>query len=155
MASTKGSVTIGGFRLHFFECKITEGEHCVLESVETGGNKELILTTTLNGVATTKETMEFYPESGTLFVEIKLGSEDGTCLLAGKDKVVTKEGLEKEGPLCEVPTAETSTKTHVVECGVKESHLRFAGKEAHFRGRFTDTMLIGGNAELWEIIEGK
>jgi hypothetical protein len=140
--STSGVVTFGKFILTFTGCTVTEGEHCVLENAT-------IVTEPLNGKAIAKEEVQFYPEKGTLFATIKINSSGGTCLVAGSDKVVAKEGLEKEGPQCGVPTAETAATSHLVECGSKASHLKFAGKEATFTGNFTATY-----TEAYSIIEG-
>ncbi len=147
LTAEKGVVKFNKFQLHFVECAVTVGEHCVLESA-------LILTEPLNGLAIAKKEVKFYPESGTQFATITILSSGGTCLVAGKDKVVAKEGKAEEGPLCGVPTAETPATSHLVECGGKASNLKFAGKEATFKGNFTATYLAAGKATEYSFIEG-
>jgi hypothetical protein len=147
MDALGGAVTFLPFQLHFVECKVV-AEHCVLES-------ELILTEKLEGKVNGKEEQEFFPEKGTAFATVKINSSGGTCLVAGSDKVTTKEGLEKEGPLCGDNDAEKTQKLHLVECGSKSSMLKFAGKEATFRGNFDTVLLLEKVEDLWAIIEGK
>jgi hypothetical protein len=147
MSARAGVVKYGTFRLHFVKCKVSEGEHCVLEN-------ELILTENLNGKVIAQKEMEFYPESGTLFTTIKINSSGGECLIAGSDRVVAKEGKAEEGPQCSVPSAEEVTASKTVECGAKASNLKFAGKEAKFEGRSNMVLLFGDKEEKFTVIEG-
>ncbi len=149
MDALVGAITFLPFRLHFVECKVTQGEHCVLEN-------ELILTAPLEGKVRAKEELEFYPEKGTGFATITVLSSGGTCLVPGKDKVTTENGLEKEGPLCGVADAEKTALLHLVECNptVKGSMLRFTGA-ATFKGNFDTVLLLSGVEDLWAIVEGK
>ena len=142
-----GEITILPFVLHFVECSVTLGVHCVLK-------ESLILTLKLVGKVNGKGEIEFYPETGTHFATIEIASSGGTCVSAGKQEVVAKEGHEKEGPLCEVPEAEVTKKLHLIECGKKSSMLKFAGKEATFEGKFDTILLLSGVEDSWDIIEG-
>ncbi len=148
MDALGGAITFLPFQLHFFPCKITKGEHCVLEN-------ELILTAPLEGKVRAKEELEFYPEKGTGFATITVISSGGTCVSPGKLKVTTESGAEKEGPLCGVADAEKTQNLHLVECGVKSSMLKLGGAAATFKGNFDTVLLLSGVEDLWAIIEGK
>jgi hypothetical protein len=147
MSALKGVIKFGAFQLHFLKCKITVGEHCVLEN-------ELILTEKLNGKVIAKKEIEFYPETGTTFATIVIKSSGGECLIAGSDKVVAKEGKAEEGPVCGVPSAEEVTSSKTVECGAKASNLKFAGKEAKFEGKFNTIYLVAEKEEKFSFVEG-
>ncbi len=148
MDALAGAITFLPFRLHFVECEVTQGEHCVLET-------ELILTAPLEGKVRAKEELEFYPEKGTGFATLTILSSGGTCVSPGKLKVTTESGAEKEGPLCGVADAEKTQNLHLVECGVKSSMLKFGGASASFRGNFDNVLLLSGVEDLWAIVEGK
>ncbi len=149
MDALGGAITFLPFQLHFIECKVTKGEHCVLEN-------ELVLTVPLEGKVRAKEELEFYPEKGINFATITVLSSGGTCAVPGKDKVVTESKNEKEGPLCGAADAEKTQNLHLVECNpsVKSSMLFFAGAAATFKGNFDTVLLLSGVEDLWAIIEG-
>ncbi len=148
MDALAGAITFLPFRPHFVKCKVTQGEHCVLEN-------ELILTAPLEGKVRAKEELEFYPEKGTGFATITVLSSGGTCVSPGKLKITSESGAEKEGPLCGVSDAEKTTFLHLVECGVKGSMLKAGGAAATFKGNFDNVLLLSGIEDLWAIIEGK
>ncbi len=148
MDALAGSITFLPFQLHFVECEVSAGEHCVLEN-------SLILTAPLEGKVRAKEELEFYPEKGTAFATITVLSSGGTCPSPGKLKVTTGEGAEKEGPLCGVADAEKTQNLHLVECGVKSSMLKLAGSAATFKGNFDTVLLLSGVEDLWAFVEGK
>ncbi len=150
MDALAGAITFLPFRLHFVECRIVVGEHCVLEN-------ELILTAPLEGKVRAKEELEFYPEKGTTFVTLTVLSSGGTCVSPGKGKFTTENGLEKEGPLCGDADLEKTQDLHLVECNpsVKGSMLKFGGQKASFKGNFNNVLLLSGLEDLWAIIEGK
>ncbi len=127
---TKGEITFEECKL--FEIKAgkkTELPKCTVPNIKFKFNDQLV-----SGSGATAED-EFFPTSGTLYVEFEITG--GECLLKGKYKVETT--AEKKGQRCALPSGEVEMEKHEIVCtSTGGSELRFGKEKVSFFS--TDTV---------------